>query len=263
MYGSCHRSSGITPRYATAAALTIAPIAASSSSRQRRITGAPRCSVQPCTVPAPSHSSSSSPPPPSSSPPRSPASRSPAPRAPRPPASPSGAAAVASRAANRLTEDLRHIEVHRPLELGVAARLRLAVRPPAHELRRVAEARALHVVVADLEHALGPQRDERQRLARVPAAPERRRRAGRARAPSSTGAPRTSRPAAAAPRTARAAAPSGTRRRRRPSAARPRSTPAPDTSRRRRARASASRSRPAPTCGPGSRRARSRRSARA
>src|SRR5690349_1063789 len=37
MYGSCQRSSGITPRYASAAAFTIAKIASRSSSRHRRI----------------------------------------------------------------------------------------------------------------------------------------------------------------------------------------------------------------------------------
>ena len=36
MYGSCHRSAGITPRYASAARLTIRRISARSSSRQRR-----------------------------------------------------------------------------------------------------------------------------------------------------------------------------------------------------------------------------------
>src|SRR5215210_5943010 len=37
MYGSCQRSAGITPRYFSAAALTIAEIASRSSSPQRRI----------------------------------------------------------------------------------------------------------------------------------------------------------------------------------------------------------------------------------
>src|SRR4051795_13469196 len=37
MYGSCQRSAGITPRYASAAALTISRIAGRSSSRQGRI----------------------------------------------------------------------------------------------------------------------------------------------------------------------------------------------------------------------------------
>ena len=46
----------------------------------------------------------------------------------------------------------------------------MAVGAPADELRRVPEACALHVVVADLEHALDPQRDEREVLAGVPAA---------------------------------------------------------------------------------------------
>jgi hypothetical protein len=37
MYGSCQRSAGITSRYASAAALTIARIAARSSSEQGRM----------------------------------------------------------------------------------------------------------------------------------------------------------------------------------------------------------------------------------
>src|SRR5882762_1373006 len=37
MYGSCHRSAGITPRYASAATFTIARIASRSSSRQGRM----------------------------------------------------------------------------------------------------------------------------------------------------------------------------------------------------------------------------------
>src|SRR3954465_7181585 len=37
MYGSCQRSAGITPRYASAAAFTIARVAPRSSSRQGRM----------------------------------------------------------------------------------------------------------------------------------------------------------------------------------------------------------------------------------
>src|SRR5262245_37050605 len=41
MYGSCQRSAGITPRYASAAALTSASISSRSSSRHRRISATP------------------------------------------------------------------------------------------------------------------------------------------------------------------------------------------------------------------------------
>src|SRR5260370_27174271 len=68
------------------------------------------------------------------------------------------------------SQDLGEVEADRLLQLGVGARARLAVRAPADELGGVPEARALHVVVADLEHALRPQRDERQVLVRVPPA---------------------------------------------------------------------------------------------
>src|ERR1700690_1811422 len=67
-------------------------------------------------------------------------------------------------------QDLGQVVADRLLQLGVGARARLAVRPPANELGGVPEPRALHVVVADLEHAFGPQRDERQVLGRVPPA---------------------------------------------------------------------------------------------
>src|SRR5215813_11850610 len=67
-------------------------------------------------------------------------------------------------------QDLVEVEADRLLQLGVGARGRLTVRAPADELRGVPEPRALHVVVADLDHALGPQRDERQVLVRVPPA---------------------------------------------------------------------------------------------
>src|SRR4029077_17969721 len=67
-------------------------------------------------------------------------------------------------------QDLGQIKADRLLQLLVRARARLAVRPPPDELGGVPEPRALHVVVADLEHPLGAQRDERQVLVRVPPA---------------------------------------------------------------------------------------------
>src|ERR1700689_1260010 len=67
-------------------------------------------------------------------------------------------------------EYLGQVEAHRLLKLGVGTRARLAVRAPADELRGVPEPRAFHVVIADLEYALGPQRYERQVLVRVPPA---------------------------------------------------------------------------------------------
>src|SRR5208282_656709 len=67
-------------------------------------------------------------------------------------------------------QDLGEVVADRLLELRVGARARLTVRAPADELGGVPEARPLHVVVADLEHALRPQRDERQVLVRVPPA---------------------------------------------------------------------------------------------
>ena len=67
-------------------------------------------------------------------------------------------------------QDLGEVEADRLLQLRVGARARLAVRPPADELGGVPEPRALHVVVADLDHALRAQRDERQVLVRVPPA---------------------------------------------------------------------------------------------
>src|SRR5687767_9613822 len=58
----------------------------------------------------------------------------------------------------------------RDLELVVAAVARRFVRAPAHELRGMPEPIALHMVVRDLHHALGPQRLPSQILAAVPAA---------------------------------------------------------------------------------------------
>src|SRR5271166_3171445 len=67
-------------------------------------------------------------------------------------------------------QDLGEVVADRLLELRVGARARLTVRAPADELGGMPEARALHVVVADLDHALRAQRDERQVLVRVPPA---------------------------------------------------------------------------------------------
>src|ERR1700730_4604853 len=67
-------------------------------------------------------------------------------------------------------QDLGQVEADRLLQLLVGTRARLAVRPPPDELGGVPEPRAFHVVVADLEHPLGAQRDEGQVLARVPPA---------------------------------------------------------------------------------------------
>src|SRR5258707_11227737 len=58
----------------------------------------------------------------------------------------------------------------RLLKLTETTGCRLAVWAPADELRRVPEPGSLHVVVPDLDHALGAQRDEREVLAGVPAA---------------------------------------------------------------------------------------------
>ena len=92
------------------------------------------------------------------------------------------------------SQDVGQAEADRLLQLAEAAGLRVAVRAPPDELGRVPEPGALHVVVADLDHPLGAQRDERQVLVRVPPAV-----LGVARvpgprlavSPSSTGAPRS------------------------------------------------------------------------
>src|SRR6516165_2236000 len=69
-----------------------------------------------------------------------------------------------------LAEDLGQVEADRLLELAEPAGLRVPVGPPPDELGRVPEAGAFHVVVADLDHPLGTQRDKRQVLFRVPPA---------------------------------------------------------------------------------------------
>src|SRR5208282_5535835 len=86
-----------------------------------------------------------------------------------------GSAMLAARrmAARRMAarrQDLGQVVAHRLLQLRISARARIAVRAPADELGGVPEARALHVVIADLDHALRAQRDERQVLGRVPPA---------------------------------------------------------------------------------------------
>src|SRR5437773_10933544 len=64
----------------------------------------------------------------------------------------------------------RQVGRRRSLQLVVAAVFRPLVRTPAHELRAVAEAVSLHVVVGNLDDALGPERLPAQVLAAVPAA---------------------------------------------------------------------------------------------
>ncbi len=55
-------------------------------------------------------------------------------------------------------------------ELGIGAVARLLVGAPSAKLRHVTEAAALHVLVGDFDHQLGPQRLPRQVLALAPAA---------------------------------------------------------------------------------------------
>src|SRR5260370_35481586 len=62
------------------------------------------------------------------------------------------------------------VKADRLLKLTETARRRVAVGAPADELRCVPEAGPLHVVVPDLDDALGAQRDERQLLSDVPPA---------------------------------------------------------------------------------------------
>src|SRR5262245_12007028 len=67
-------------------------------------------------------------------------------------------------------EDRRQLVRRDHLELRVAALARGLVRTPPPELRGVAEAPALHVVVRDLDHQLRPERLPREILALAPAA---------------------------------------------------------------------------------------------
>jgi hypothetical protein len=57
-------------------------------------------------------------------------------------------------------QDVGEVVLDRFFELFVRTRPRVAVRSPAVELSRVAEADALHVLVANLDHALRAQRRE-------------------------------------------------------------------------------------------------------
>src|SRR4029078_9726717 len=68
-------------------------------------------------------------------------------------------------------EDALELVGRRHLELVVAAVPRTFVPAPAHEVRGVAEAVTLHVVIGDLADALGPERDPGEVLAPVPPAP--------------------------------------------------------------------------------------------
>src|SRR5215469_13372925 len=79
-----------------------------------------------------------------------------------------GSAMPASR--RTAPQDLGQVKADRLLQLSVGTRPGLAVRPPPDPLGGVPEPRSFHVVVTDLEHALGTQRDERQVLIRVPPA---------------------------------------------------------------------------------------------
>src|SRR5258708_36825879 len=72
--------------------------------------------------------------------------------------------------ADLLREDVREVEADGLLELVKPAGPRITVGAPPDELGRVPEPGALHVVVAHLDDPLGPQRHERQVLARVPPA---------------------------------------------------------------------------------------------
>src|SRR5258708_22335386 len=72
--------------------------------------------------------------------------------------------------ADLLREDVREVEADGLLELVKPAGPRITVGAPPDELGRVPEPGALHVVVAHLDDPLGPQRHERQVLARIPPA---------------------------------------------------------------------------------------------
>ena len=78
--------------------------------------------------------------------------------------------ALSAVSSSRPREDLRQLLRRNHFELRVGAVARLLVGAPPAKLRHVAEARALHVLVSDLDHQLGPQRLPRQILALAPAA---------------------------------------------------------------------------------------------
>src|SRR6266581_1611363 len=67
-------------------------------------------------------------------------------------------------------EDVGEVELDRFVELFVGAGAGVTVGAPADELGGVPEPGAFHVVVADLDDALGPQWGEGQVLARAPPA---------------------------------------------------------------------------------------------
>src|SRR6185369_2626827 len=67
-------------------------------------------------------------------------------------------------------EDLSDLGGRGHVELVVAALFRALVRAPALEVGRVAETRALEMVVRDFDDALEAQRDPAQIFASVPAA---------------------------------------------------------------------------------------------
>ena len=76
-----------------------------------------------------------------------------------------------SQDAQRPAGENRHQLLRRHhFELGIGAVARLLVGAPPAKLRHVPEAGALHVLVGDFDHQLGPQRLPRQVLALAPAA---------------------------------------------------------------------------------------------
>src|SRR5215204_3236027 len=91
-------------------------------------------------------------------------------RRPTAPDQPDAATDVADRSPEPAGKNVRDVVSHRLVELSVAARGRLAVRAPAHELGDVPEPESLQVVVADLDHPLRPERDEGQLLVWIPPA---------------------------------------------------------------------------------------------
>src|SRR3954452_10498830 len=88
------------------------------------------------------------------------------------------------------TENPSEVVAHRLLQLLIAARLGVAVGAPPAELCGVSEPPTLHVVVGDLEDALGPQGREREVLALAPAALGARNAVGVGDRPVGPGAPR-------------------------------------------------------------------------